>query len=146
MSKYKNKFHIFEGIEFKSNLEKRAYQIYTEAGFNPQYEPIKYELMASHRLSDYTLFYKPHKMTLQCSSKVLRSISYTPDFIFTYKGIKIIVDTKGKPNETYPLKLKLFLAQLDKDENTGPVVFFEPHSVRQIKQSVEIIKNLTYHK
>lgn len=42
-------------------------------------------------------------------NKVIRAITYTPDFEITYKtGSKLYVDTKGKMTEEFKLKQKMF--------------------------------------
>lgn len=144
-TKYKNRFILFEGCQFKSMLEKRAYQIYREAGFNPEYEPTTFTIWDKHVLPATVMFYKPFKKSLSNARKTLLAITYTPDFIFRYRNAVIIVDTKGVPNETYPMKLKMFLKHCGEIYDC-PVYFFEPHSILQIKQSVHIIKNIPYHK
>lgn len=144
-SKYLNRIIEYDGLQFKSTLEKRAYQIYTEAGFNPKYEPTMFTIWPKHVLNGNVTCYKPFKRKLSNTRRTLGAISYTPDFMFTYKGAIIIIDTKGKPNETYPMKFKMFLKHCEEIYDC-PVYFFEPHSITQIKQSVTIIKNIPYHK
>jgi hypothetical protein len=144
-NKYNNKNITHEGITFKSILEKRAYQLYKEAGFTPQYEPDIFTIWDKHVLSDNVFIFKPYKKSLNKSKRTLLAITYTPDFIFEFKGNLIIVDTKGQPNDTYPLKLKMFLKFCD-EKLDKKVYFFEPHNIGQIKQSIEIIKQLPYHK
>ncbi len=141
MSKYKNKTIIFNNITFKSMLEKRAFELYTEAGFKPVYEPNKYIIWEKHILDNMVNYYKPVKKLMKNNRKVLLPITYTPDFLFTHNGHQIIVDTKGRPNETYPLKLKMFLKYCSLSFKM-PVHFFEPHSIREIKQTIELINIL----
>lgn len=146
VGKFGNRFIKFEGNEFKSMLEKRTYQILKEAGFAPKYEPTVYEIFPGFKLNDSIVFYKPYKSTQKTLSKRRVSfapITYTPDFIFEYHGYLLIFDAKGKANDTYPMKVKMLLYKLFVEAGKQ-VVFFEPHSLRQVKQSVEIIKNLPY--
>lgn len=142
MSKYLNKSIIYDNIKFKSILEKRAYQLYKEAGFNPEYEPVSFIIAEKLTLDKNVKFYKPFKKVLSCNRKILRPITYTPDFIFKVGPNVIIVDTKGLPNETYPLKIKLFLTKCHQIYKNESVYFFEPHSISQIKQSIQIIQKL----
>lgn len=144
-SKYLNKTIEYDGNLFKSTLEKRAYQIYKDAGLNPQYEPLTFPIWPKHVLKSNVNCYKPYRGQLSNARKTLAAITYTPDFMFTYKGAMIIIDTKGKPNETYPMKFKMFLKHCEELYDC-PVYFFEPHSITQVKQSVTIIKNIPYHK
>lgn len=146
-NKYNNKKITFDGINFKSILEKRTYELLKEAGFNPQYEPQAYVLLEAFRLVEKVKLYKPYgrEKSLSLSKRGVGPMTYTPDFVFEYRGYTVFYDTKGKVNDTYPLKLKLFLAlQLQISKNS--VIFFEPHSLKQVKQSIEILKTLPYHK
>jgi len=146
-NKYNNKQILFEGINFKSLLEKRTYEILKEAGFRPLYEPSAYSLLKPFSLGESVKLYKPSgkEKTLSLYKRSIQGITYTPDFVFEYKGHLVFFDTKGKVNDTYPLKLKAFLS-LQVKTSKLPVLFFEPHSLRQVKQTVEILKNLPYHK
>lgn len=146
-TKYNNKHITFDGYDFKSLLEKRTYQLLKEAGLNPKYESETFRLLEKFALEDKVLLYKPRgvEKTLSLNKRTILGTTYTPDFIFEYRGHKVFYDTKGKVNDTYPIKLKFFLLlQLQISEK--PVIFFEPHSLRQVKQSIEILKNLPYHK
>ena len=71
-------------------------------------------------------------------------MSYTPDFKVEFKNYVIYFDVKGHVNDVYPLKKKIFIQYLN---NTPPdkkkkYMFFEPHTVKQMVQSIELIKNL----
>ncbi len=82
--------NTYKGIKFKSLLERFAYISMENAGLNPKYEPESWLIM-----KPFT--YKTEKV---------RGMSYKPDFIFTYKGVKYILETKGRANENWPLRLK----------------------------------------
>lgn len=128
----------YEGISFKSKLECSCFKKLREAELDPLYEPTKYILLTSSKLKN-GFIYAPHKKELKKYSSH-REITYTPDFELDYKGWHIYIDTKGKSNDTYPLKKKLFLHYL---ENTGiPYIFFEPHNMRQIDQLIQILYEL----
>lgn len=140
MTKYNNKTIVYDNIHFKSQLERRTYQILKENGFNPDYEPHTYILSDKFILNENLLLYKPYKNKLSCKRKTILQLTYTTDFEFLYKDHLIIYDTKGMPNDTYPIKLKLFLSLL----NTGEkILFFEPHNLIQVRQSIDILKNLS---
>ena len=125
----------YDGINFKSRLEYNCYRLLKDAGFDPAYEPVRYKLLPSSKLEVGSI-YAPRKKIL-IEYKSYREITYTPDFEFFIGGTHVYFDTKGKPNDAYPLKKKLFLHYL---ESVGePYVFFEPHSIAQIEQSIRIL-------
>lgn len=128
----------YDGIDFKSRLEYHCYRKLKEAGFEPLYEPVKYTLLPSSILEVGTI-YAPYNKLL-ASRKSYRALTYTPDFEFHYKGIHVYYDAKGKSNDAYPLKKKLFLHYLECVGET--YVFFEPHNIAQIEQSIEILYEL----
>lgn len=128
----------YDGIDFKSRLELNCYRKLKDAGFEPSYEPVKYKLLASSKLKVGTV-YAPRKKELICY-KSYRELSYTPDFEFYHNNVHIYYDAKGKPNDAYPLKKKLFLRYLE--EVGEPYIFFEPHNNAQIEQSIRILHEL----
>lgn len=143
--------HTVDGINFKSGLEVFAYKKLKEEGFNPIYEGETITTQDSFSLPDNIKVYLSSskivkntdgkKITLygQNTSKI-RDIKYTPDFVFDYKGYHIMIETKGMPNDSYPLRRKLFFNSIkNKLEN---ILFFEPHSKSQIIQTITYIKNL----
>ena len=128
----------YDNINFKSHLEYHCYKLLQEADIIPRYEYCKYRLIEPKKLTVGTC-YAPRKKHLT-KFQTCREITYTPDFDFYYKDIHVYYDAKGKSNDTYPLKKKLFLNYL---ENIGePYIFFEPHNIAQIKQSIEILYEL----
>ena len=63
-------------------------------------------------------------------------MTYTPDFV----GTDWIMETKGRANDLYPLKLKMFRKFME--GNPKYKMFMEPHNIKQILQCIELIKNL----
>ena len=123
---------------FKSKLEKRAYELFITAGFNVQYEPEKYILWKGDTVDIKTVRFKKGDIAIK-NKHTLRDITYTPDFKIVYKGYTIYIDSKGHVNDVYPLKKKMFLQYLN---NKVKHLFFEPHSVKQMVQTIDIIKKL----
>lgn len=152
MNKFKNQDSTFNGINFKSKLEISCYKKLIEAGFNPEYEKQKFVLFNGFRLPENVAYFTQLKTNnegkihtiFKNDTRKIRDITYLPDFYFTYKEYEIYFDTKGKANDVYPLKKKLFLNMLNNiATKTGKkYLFFEPHNVKQIKESILIIQNL----
>lgn len=139
----------YNGITFKSKLELTCYKKLLEAGLEALYEPRKILLLKGFRLNN-AIFYSPIRIrgvgkSFGLNTRPILDMTYTPDFfIENYKGYDIYFDTKGMPNETYPLKKKWFLAWAEEQSATTGrrIIFFEPHNQAQIIKSIQIIKEL----
>ena len=118
--KVKNATEIeYDGIKFKSILEKDTYIAFKEAGFNPEYEKHTYVLQKSKLFP--TLHFAPykdrklHKDVWGLNTYKVVSIKYKPDFTFT----------------------------LNKLEDNNPYsAFFEIHNKKQLKRAIETINYL----
>jgi len=130
----------YDGILFKSRLERVVYQTLKEHGFPVRYEPRKFVLWNGFRPT--VPFYnglgtggmaKPDR-------KKLMDITYVPDFIFTHKGKTVIIESKGIENDVFPLKRKLFRQYLE--VYLPDSLFFEVRTKRQLLQAIAIIEGL----
>lgn len=130
----------YDGIFFKSKLEKMAYQTLKEQGFPVQYEPKKFIIWEGFRPN--VPFYNKDASTrmLKMDSKKVIDISYTPDLMFEYNNHLIIIEMKGFENNTYPLKKKIFRKWLE--SNYPNSIYFEIFTKKQLLQAIDIIKNL----
>lgn len=130
----------YNGIKFKSKLELTFYKMLVLAGFKPQYERKTYLLWKGCKPT--VPFYTKDKKTklLKLDKVKLRNMTYTPDFTFNYKGKLVIIEAKGKENDTYPLKRKLFRGLLEGCTGDNPL-FFEVFTQKQLLQAIEIIKS-----
>lgn len=130
----------YDGISFKSKLEKMAYQTLKEQGFPVLYEPKKFIIWKGFRPN--VPFYNKDASTrmLKMDNKKVIDISYTPDLMFEYNNHLIIIEMKGFENNTYPLKKKIFRKWLE--SNYPNSIYFEIFTKKQLLQAVDIIKNL----
>lgn len=136
----------YEGITFKSQLEKSCYKKIKEHGLDAEYESERIVLWDGIKLDKVSL-YAPKKIRagkyekdIQQQTRALRNVTYTPDFIITRGRHKVYIDVKGKENDVYPIKKKMFLKHLE-ERNDGKIYhFFEPHSVKQMVQTINTIK------
>lgn len=138
----------YDGIHFRSKIEGRCYTLLKESGLEFEYESITYIIQPSHRLNKIT-FYAPKttkgkrsKNIFNLSNSVLHAIKYTPDFIVKKDNKVFIIEVKGKENDTYPLRRKLFLKYLDTLNDGVEYYFFEPHSIYMMKEIINEIKKL----
>lgn len=130
----------YDGIQFKSKLEKMAYQTLRENNLPVEYEPKKFIIWEGFKPT--VPFYDKDKVTrmLKLDSKKLVSISYTPDFLVKYNDYLVVLEMKGALNDTYPIKRKMFRKWLE--ENEPKSIYFEIYTKKQLLQAIEIIKNL----
>ena len=141
----------YGNVTFKSKLEKMMFQVLTENGFKPEYEPKTYTLIDGFK--PITPFYdketdsqfekrkeggdySPRKLVLKSASVV--GIRYTPDFHFKYKGIDVFIEAKGLENDVHYIKKKLFRRYLDTLESKS--IYFEIYTKKQLYQAMEIIR------
>ncbi len=138
----------YKGIKFRSILECSCYKKLEASGFDFSYESERISLWEGVKLQK-TQVYAPKKLGvgrydkfLEIQTRALLNTTYTPDFIVNKGNYKIYFDVKGKENDTYPIKKKMFLKILEERDDGINYIFFEPHNVRQMLQSIEIIKKL----
>lgn len=144
--------NTYDGICFKSLLEKVVYSTLSQLGYNPQYEPQTftlfegfvpitpfYDKMSDSKAKKALLKYK----MLELKSGKIIGIKYTPDFYFRYKDIDIYIEAKGMENDVFYIKKKLFIKFLDERfTQTGQKsMYFEIYNKRQLLQALEIIKD-----
>lgn len=127
---------IYDGIQFASGLEKYMYTALKDAGIDALYEGETFELSEG--------FYFPFECYERCGNgkgefkdrgktKVL-NIKYTPDFI----GKGFIIECKGRANESFPLRWKLF-KRLIKERKLGPYTLYKPQNQKECDQVVSLI-------
>lgn len=137
--------NIFENMAFKSQLEKSCYKLFTAAGFKLTYESHKTTLQEKFKLNNNELsVFAPIKNRMEQVTRPVMQITYTPDFYLEHCGYLIFIETKGRANDAYPLKKKMFfkiISEYARTENKK-FLFFEPHNVRDIRRTIEIIKKL----
>ena len=136
----------YNGIKFKSRLERTVYKIGVEQyKFPLEYESLKTVLFVGSKLECYV--YQPNRLRqLVLDTTKLRDITYSPDFHFFKKSklketCLIVIEAKGLKTDAYSLKKKMFLS-LKNAEWGQNFYFFEPHNILQIKQCFEIIKTI----
>lgn len=142
------------GIKFKSRLEASCYKVLSDAGFQEvKYEPERYILMNSFRLNKVsylrpkTLSPGKYSSDMYHQERPVMLITYTPDFLISVPigeaTHHFFFDVKGKENDTYPIKKKIFLKYLESISSDINIYhFIEPHSVKQVKQAITYINSL----
>ena len=130
----------YDGIQFKSKLEKMAYQTLKENNLPVEYEPRKFIIWEGFKPT--VPFYNKDTATrmLRMDNKKVISLSYTPDFVFTFNNHLIILELKGYENSVFPVKKKMFRKWLEENEPNS--IYFEIYTKKQLLQAIDIIKSL----
>lgn len=126
------------GIEFDSKLELFMYKRLKEEGIDFTYNEIKYLLIPSFKYPKDIFEPKKVKEKELVSKTTIRKMEYTPDFVGPNESW--IIETKGRANESFPLRWKMFKHKmLERDE---PPVLFLPRNQHECEQVITILKQL----
>lgn len=128
-----------DGINFRSLLEAFCYQKLKDAGITSEYETKKFVLLEGFHYNATRLEDNGKTGYNDKQKHKVRDITYTPDFLDP-KG-RWIIECKGYANERFPLKWKMFMKQLN--EQDDPPALFVPRNQKQVLQTIEMILELT---
>lgn len=128
-----------DGIKFRSMLEAHCYRQLRDAGIKSDYEKHKYVLLEGMHYPSGR--YEDNGKTGYKDKQAhkVRDITYTPDFVDP-QG-RWIIECKGYANERFPLKWKMFMKLLMKQDD--PPVLFVPRNQKQVLETVQMIIELT---
>lgn len=126
---------IYNGITFASGLEKYMYKALKDAKIDFQYEGETFELLPNFQFNNacYERQSNGKGDFINRGIKKVLNIKYTPDFI----GSDFIIETKGRANESFPLRWKMFkyLMSLMNDKRA----LYKPQNQKECDKTVEII-------
>lgn len=130
-----------DGIEFASKLELHMYRQLKKAKIKSLYEGKTFTIikgcdfpMASYEKT------KLKKSLHDRGHKKLLGIKYTPDFIDVQDPPRFIIETKGNPNESFPIRWKLFKMHLV--EEGIETNLFMPRNQKDCEEVVAILKTI----
>ena len=126
---------IYDNITFASGLEKYMYKALKEAGIDFKYEGVTFELMPSFIFENVSIERQSNgkgDFTNRGVKKIL-NLKYTPDF----GGDTFIIETKGRANESFPLRWKLFKKWMmdNKDYRT----LYKPQNQSECNETIKLI-------
>jgi hypothetical protein len=127
----------YDGINFASGLERYTYMALKKEKLFEYYEGEVFQLIESFNFSNESYEKQANgkgDYTNRGSKKVL-GIKYTPDFT----GKDYIIECKGRANESFPLRWKLFKLWLTKN-NIGKTLY-KPQNQKEVDLTVQMIKN-----
>lgn len=126
----------YDGIKFASGLERYTYMALKKAKLYEGYENETYQLIDTFNFPNISFEKQSNgkgEYTNRGSKKIL-GIKYTPDFI----GKDYIIECKGRANESFPLRWKLFKLWLTKN-NIGKILY-KPQNQKEVDQTIQLIK------
>ena len=126
---------IYDGVTFASGLEKYMYKALKEAGIDFKYEGVTFELMPSFIFENVSIERQSNgkgDFTNRGLKKIL-NLKYTPDFV----GDTFIIETKGRANDSFPLRWKLFKKWMmdNKDYRT----LYKPQNQSEVDETIKLI-------
>ena len=125
----------YDGIKFASGLEKYMYIVLKEAKIKAKYEGQTFELVPSFSFKNKS-YERPANSKgefKERGGKQIRAITYTPDFV----GTGFIIECKGRPNESFPIRWKLFKRYISK--NLPNVTLYKPQNQKECDEIVSLI-------
>jgi hypothetical protein len=125
----------YDGITFKSGLEKYMYKALKDANIPCEYEKHTFELLPSFTFLNDCIERQANSKGdfINRGNKKVLNLKYTPDFI----GDGFIIETKGRANDAFPLRWKMFkhLITITGDKR----VLYKPQSQPECDITVELI-------
>ena len=126
---------IYDGITFASGLEKYMYIALKKANIDFDYEGRTFELVPSFTFKNECFERQSNGKGdfINRGCKKVLNLKYTPDFI----GIDFIIETKGRANDSFPIRWKLFKEWMM--NNNDNRVLYKPQSNRECDITIELI-------
>jgi hypothetical protein len=124
-----------DGIQFRSGLEKNTYIALKEAGLFELYEEEVFQLIEGFTLPNICIEKQANGKgeLIDRGQKKVLGIKYTPDFT----GKDYIIECKGRANESFPLRWKLFKRWCVKNEDLRPL--YKPQNQKDIAIMIKLI-------
>ncbi len=127
---------VYDGVQFQSGLEVYMYKALKQAKIVGEYEPTSYTLLEGFDLEGIC-FEKQANGKGEYKDrgcKKILPIKYKPDFV----GRDFIIECKGRANESFPLRWKLFKLWLTK--NKIGKTLYKPQNQKEVDLTMILIK------
>ena len=127
----------YDGHNFASGLEKYMYMALQKAKIKAKYEGETFVLLNGFHFENevYERQANSKGEFMNRGEKRILPIKYTPDFI----GENFIIETKGRPNESFPIRWKLFKHLMTKQ--FPGYTLYKPQNQKECDQVIELIKS-----
>ena len=126
---------IYDGITFASGLEKYMYRVLKDADIDFKYEGYTYELVPAFSFVNSCVERQSNGKGdfINRGNKKVLNLKYTPDFV----GQDFIIETKGRANESFPLRWKLFKKWLH--DNNDERTLYKPQNQDECDETIRLI-------
>lgn len=127
----------YDGINFASGLERYMYMALKKNKIKAKYEGETFTLIQGFHFPNEAYERQANgkgEMTNRGGKRIL-PIKYTPDFI----GEDFIIETKGRANESFPIRWKLFKKLVT--EQFPKYTLYKPQNQKECDQVVQWILN-----
>ena len=127
----------FDGIKFASGLEVYMYKALKKAKLKAVYEGATFEVSKGFEFTNtsYERTGNGKGEFKQRGRKKILPIKYTPDFICP--DYSFIIECKGRANESFPLRWKLFKKYVVK--NYPKTILFKPQNQKECDETTRLI-------
>jgi len=127
----------YDDITFASGLEKYMYCALKNASIKTSYEGETFVLLNGFHFDNECWERQANSKGVfkNRGQKRILPIKYTPDFI----GKGFIIETKGRPNEQFPMRWKLFKKLVM--EQFPSFILFKPQNHKECDKVIEVLKN-----
>ena len=124
----------YDGIKFASGLERYMYQALKKAKIKAKYEGKTYEIVKGFNFKNSCIARAANGKGeyKERGNKKILPIKYTPDFI----GKGFIIECKGRANESFPMRWKLFKYYAQHNLNS---VLYKPQNQKECDETVKLI-------
>lgn len=126
---------VYDGVTLASGLEKYMYQALKEADIEFKYEGYTYELVPSFTFPNNCVERQSNSKGdfINRGNKKVLNLKYTPDFV----GVDFIIETKGRANDSFPLRWKLFKKWMHDNNDTRTL--YKPQQQHECKETIRLI-------
>lgn len=126
----------YDGINFASGLERYTYMALKKAKLFEGYENEVFQLIKGFNFNNISYEKQANGKGeyVNRGQKKILGIKYTPDFV----GKDYIIECKGRANESFPIRWKLFKLWLTKN-NIGKTLY-KPQNQKEVDRTVDLIK------
>tara|TARA_B100001248_G_scaffold250286_1_gene224223 strand:+ start:1382 stop:1843 length:462 start_codon:yes stop_codon:yes gene_type:complete len=126
----------YDGIKFASGLERYTYMALKKAKLFEGYENEVFQLIKGFNFNNMSYEKQANGKGeyVNRGQKKILGIKYTPDFV----GKDYIIECKGRANESFPIRWKLFKLWLTKN-NIGKTLY-KPQNQKEVDRTVDLIK------
>ena len=125
----------FDGIQFASGLEKYMYIALKKAKIHAVYEGMTF-ILQEHFMFDTDSYERQANgkgQMINRGQKKIQNIKYTPDFV----SDSFIIECKGRANETFPLRWKMFKKYINK--HMKHVILHKPQNQKECDEVINLI-------